>query len=105
MLSYPDTKYLTNQQCSYLHSNHRARMHREILGGRKLVVAMLTGMGADGAAAMKRLHDDAAITVAQDEASCVVWGMPKVAVELGAVDTILPLSKIADHLLNKTVKA
>ncbi|CCU72904.1 protein-glutamate methylesterase/protein-glutamine glutaminase [Thalassolituus oleivorans] len=78
---------------------------RELIGGRKLVVAMLTGMGADGAAAMKRLHDDAAITVAQDEASCVVWGMPKVAVELGAVDTILPLSKIADHLLNKAVKA
>lgn len=60
----------------------------------KMVAVMLTGMGADGAAAMKRLHDAGVRTFAQDEATSVVWGMPKVACDLGAVDEILPLGKI-----------
>ena len=63
--------------------------------GRDLLAIMLTGMGDDGARAMKLLHDGGAKTVAQDEASCVVFGMPKEAIKLGAVDQVLPLDRIA----------
>lgn len=68
-----------------------------------LVAVMLTGMGADGAAAMKRLHNGGASTIAQDEATSVVWGMPKMAIECGAVDTIVPLSGIGAALLKAAV--
>lgn len=77
----------------------------ELVGGRKVVAAMLTGMGADGAAAMKRLHDDGAPGYAQDEHTSVVWGMPKVACEVGAVDAILPLGAMADKLLSAALKS
>jgi two-component system chemotaxis response regulator CheB len=60
---------------------------------------LLTGMGADGAQGMRRLHEHGCYTIAQDEASSVVWGMPGAAVKLGAVDEVLPLSKIAVRLL------
>lgn len=63
--------------------------------GRNALAIMLTGMGADGAAAMKRLRDAGARTIAQDESSCVVWGMPGAAVKLDAVERILPLQEIA----------
>ena len=60
---------------------------------------MLTGMGDDGARGMKALHDAGARTLAQDEESCVVYGMPKEAVALGAVDESLPLQRIARSIL------
>jgi len=60
-----------------------------------VLAIMLTGMGDDGARAMKLLHDGGARTLAQDEASCVVFGMPKEAIKLGAVDQILPLDRMA----------
>ena len=56
---------------------------------------MLTGMGDDGARAMKLLHDRGVRTLAQDEASCVVFGMPREAIKLGAVDQVLPLDGMA----------
>jgi len=56
---------------------------------------MLTGMGDDGARGMKQLHDLGVRTVAQDEASCVVFGMPMEAIKLGAVDEVLPLDAMA----------
>ncbi|PTT93352.1 chemotaxis response regulator protein-glutamate methylesterase, partial [Pelomonas sp. HMWF004] len=56
---------------------------------------MLTGMGNDGARGMKQLHDLGVRTVAQDEASCVVFGMPMEAIKLGAVDEVLPLDSMA----------
>ena len=56
---------------------------------------MLTGMGADGAKAMRELRDAGSWNVAQDEASCVVFGMPKEAIAAGAVHEILPLQAIA----------
>ena len=65
------------------------------------MAVMLTGMGADGAVAMKRLHDAGALTMAQDEATSVVWGMPKSAHELGAVDELLPLTGIASEMIKK----
>jgi two-component system chemotaxis response regulator CheB len=60
---------------------------------------ILTGMGNDGAQGLLEMKNSGAETVAQDEASCVVFGMPKEAIACGAVDVILPLSKIAAKLL------
>jgi two-component system chemotaxis response regulator CheB len=61
--------------------------------------AILTGMGADGAKGLKAMRDAGARTFGQDEASCVVYGMPGVANRIGAVETQLPLGKIASGLL------
>ena len=63
--------------------------------GRDALAIILTGMGDDGARGMKLLHDQGARTLAQDEASSVVYGMPKEAVALGAVDEVLPLGQFA----------
>ena len=59
------------------------------------VAVILTGMGKDGAAGMFSLHQQGAYTLAQDEASCVVYGMPKEAINLGGVDTVLSLNAMA----------
>jgi two-component system chemotaxis response regulator CheB len=59
------------------------------------VAVILTGMGKDGAAGMFSLHQHGAYTLAQDEASCVVYGMPKEAINLGGVDTVLSLNAMA----------
>ena len=67
--------------------------------GRNAVAAILTGMGNDGAAGMLEMHRLGIATVAQDEATSVVWGMPGAAVKLGGVDEILPLNRIAGRLL------
>jgi chemotaxis response regulator CheB len=61
---------------------------------------LLTGMGRDGAKGLKELRQDGVLTIAQDQASSVVYGMPKAAAELGAAAQILPLSKIASILVN-----
>ncbi len=76
-------------------------MFRSIAGcqGARVVCAILTGMGSDGALGMKALKAIGAKTIAQDEESCVVYGMPRAAVELGVVDKVLPLSKIAAALI------
>jgi two-component system chemotaxis response regulator CheB len=63
--------------------------------GRDALAIILTGMGNDGARGMKLLHERGARTVAQDEESCVVFGMPMEAIKLGGVDEVLPLSKVA----------
>jgi two-component system, chemotaxis family, protein-glutamate methylesterase/glutaminase len=60
---------------------------------------MLTGMGADGAAAMKVMRDAGSYNLVQDEASCVVFGMPKEAIAAGAANEVLPLTQIAGRLL------
>ena len=66
--------------------------------GNKAVGAMLTGMGADGANGMKAMRDAGARCIAQDEATCVVFGMPKEAYERGGAERLVPLSKIAATL-------
>ncbi len=66
--------------------------------GSKAIGVMLTGMGKDGAEGMKEMHDCGAVNIAQDENTCVVFGMPKAAIELGAVDYIVPLEHIAAKL-------
>ena len=62
---------------------------------------MLTGMGADGAKAMKAMRDAGSWNVAQDEASCVVFGMPKEAIAAGAIHEVLPLGAIALRLIER----
>ncbi len=69
--------------------------------GKNATAAILTGMGDDGAAGMKELHDTGAFTIAQDEATCVVYGMPAMAVRQGGVDVELPLQDIAEALVNR----
>jgi len=66
--------------------------------GTNASAALLTGMGADGAQGMKELHKMGAYTVAQDESTSVVWGMPGEAVRRGAVTEVLPLNDIAAAL-------
>lgn len=64
---------------------------------------VLTGMGSDGARGLRSMHNAGALTIAQDEASCVVFGMPKEAAALGAARHILPPSEIAKLLNQFTV--
>lgn len=66
---------------------------------------LLTGMGDDGAAGMSEMHEAGAHTIAQDEATSVVFGMPKEAIELGAVDDVLPLGAIAAAVLRRVRKS
>jgi two-component system chemotaxis response regulator CheB len=61
---------------------------------------IMTGMGDDGARGLKEMQDAGARTLAQDEASCVVFGMPKEAIKLGAADRILPLTGIPQAIQN-----
>ncbi len=67
--------------------------------GSNAIGVILTGMGNDGARGMKEMHDAGAHTIAQDEQSCVVYGMPKEAVKEGGVDDVVSLDKITQHLV------
>lgn len=67
--------------------------------GSNAIGVILTGMGNDGAKGMKEMHDAGAHTIAQDEQSCVVYGMPKEAVKEGGVDDVVALDKITQHLV------
>lgn len=69
--------------------------------GANVTGVILTGMGADGAAGLKRMRDAGGRTFAQDEASCVVFGMPREAIALGAAGSILPLDQIANAVLTR----
>jgi two-component system chemotaxis response regulator CheB len=67
--------------------------------GRNAVGALLTGMGADGAAGLLRMRQAGARTLAQDEATSVVWGMPRVAWEKGAAERLEPIEAVAGRIL------
>ncbi|POR08109.1 chemotaxis response regulator protein-glutamate methylesterase [Diaphorobacter sp. DS2] len=67
--------------------------------GRNAYGIMLTGMGGDGAAAMREMRDAGSYNYVQDEASCIVFGMPREAIAHGAADEVLPLSQIAQALI------
>ncbi|MGB7265058.1 MAG: chemotaxis response regulator protein-glutamate methylesterase [Terracidiphilus sp.] len=67
--------------------------------GQNAVGVILTGMGDDGARGMLEMKQAGAVTIAQDEATCVVFGMPKEAIKLAAVDKVLPLEAIAGSVL------
>jgi len=75
----------------------------QAFGGECLAI-ILTGMGRDGAKGMKKLRDAGASTIAQDEKSCVVYGMPRAAVELGGAESIVPLGKIAEKMAQELTR-
>jgi two-component system chemotaxis response regulator CheB len=66
--------------------------------GANAVGVILTGMGGDGARGMLKMKEAGAKTIAQDEASCVVFGMPKEAIKMGAAERILPLEQISQEV-------
>ncbi|MRR55503.1 MAG: chemotaxis response regulator protein-glutamate methylesterase [Deltaproteobacteria bacterium] len=71
--------------------------------GKNAVGVIMTGMGDDGAKGMLEMKDAGAATIAQDEGTCVVFGMPKEAIKLGAVDRVLPLDDIAPMVIKEAV--
>ncbi len=72
--------------------------------GRNALGVIMTGMGDDGAKGLKELHDLGAITIGQDEATCVVYGMPKEAYELGAVSVQKSLDQIPAEIVRQVAK-
>lgn len=70
------------------------------VAGQNALGVILTGMGADGSLGLKAMRDAGSVTVAQDKASSVVWGMPGEAVKLDAAQHILPINTIADKLIS-----
>ncbi|MCZ6642727.1 MAG: CheB methylesterase domain-containing protein, partial [Gammaproteobacteria bacterium] len=73
--------------------------------GEKAVGVVLTGMGRDGGDGLKAMHEAGATTIAQDEASSVVWGMPGHAVELEAADEIVSLNSVAERIVSALTRS
>jgi two-component system chemotaxis response regulator CheB len=69
------------------------------VAGRNALGIIMTGMGDDGARGLKEMRDAGALTVAEDESTCVVYGMPKAAVALGGVSKVLPLDSIPGEII------
>ncbi len=72
------------------------------LAGARAVGVILTGMGRDGAAGLLRMRQAGAVTIGQNEKTCVVYGMPRVAQEIGGVGRQLPLNEIGEEILKST---
>ena len=62
---------------------------------------ILTGMGSDGKKGIKRIKESGGFTIAQDEMTSVVFGMPKAAISTNCIDIVLPIEKIGDKILSK----
>ena len=75
-----------------------------VAAGKKAIGVLLTGMGADGARSLLAMRKAGAFTIAQDEGTCVVFGMPKEAIRFGAVCSVLPLEKIAGGVMSQLAK-
>jgi two-component system chemotaxis response regulator CheB len=69
------------------------------IAGNKAIGVILTGMGRDGASGLLKMKEAGALTFGQDTKTCVVYGMPKVAFEIGAVQKQLPLDEISANIL------
>ncbi len=105
---------LSGHLAPYLHLSHAERVngHRPSVDvmfqsvlrtvGPRAIGVILTGLGRDGAVGLLELRHAGAETIGQDEASCVVYGMPRAAYELGAVGRQLPLERIAERILQTT---
>lgn len=96
-------RYYVNVKDGPLVNRHRPSvdvMFRSVAqtAGKNAVGVILTGMGGDGAKGLLRMKEAGAPTIAQDEQSCVVFGMPRVAIELGAADDVAPLDQIPDRV-------
>ena len=62
---------------------------------------LLTGVGSDGAKGLKAIKDAGGATIAEDESTCIVYGMPKAAIEMGVVDEVVPLHGIAEAIMRR----
>ena len=69
-----------------------------------LVSVIMTGMGSDGCEGMKKIKAAGGYSIAQDESSCVVYGMPKAVVEAGLADEVRPLNQIAEAIVDAVAK-
>ena len=69
-------------------------------GGDQVVAALLTGMGSDGAIGMRAIRTAGGVTIAEHESTCVVYGMPRAAIEADAAERVLPLPEIADAIID-----
>lgn len=67
----------------------------------KTLGVLLTGMGHDGAKGLKAIKEAGGSTIAENEATCVVFGMPKAAIDAGVVDEVVPLPKIAEMIMRR----
>ena len=105
LLKTSGTEYYIEVRTGPLVSRHRPSV--DVLfrsaaryAGKNVIGVIMTGMGDDGARGMKEMKDNGAYTIAQDEKTCIVYGMPKEAVKRGGVDSVLPLSAIASKVLD-----
>ena len=105
LLQRSGARYYVNIKNGPLVSRHRPSV--DVLfrsaaryAGKNAVGVIMTGMGDDGAKGMLEMREAGASTIAQDEKSCVVFGMPKVAIELGGVQQVIPLENIAQAVAN-----
>lgn len=106
LLKRSGARYYTEVKEGPLVSRHRPSV--DVLfrsasryGGKNVVAVLMTGMGDDGASGMLELKQAGAYTLAQDEKTCVVFGMPKEAIKRGGVNAVVPLEKIAETILEK----
>ena len=104
LLKRSGARYLVEVREGPLVSRHRPSV--DVLfrsaaryAGKNVVGVIMTGMGDDGARGMLEMKQAGATTIAQDEKSCIVFGMPKEAIKQGGVDTIMPLDRIADEVI------
>ena len=106
LLKRSDANYVTK-----LSNAPAVNLHRPVVdvlfrsaangAGANAIAVILTGMGKDGAQGMLEMRRCGSYTIAQNEETCTVYGMPREAVELDAVDSVLPINQIAEHLLSK----
>ena len=90
------------------HRNHIISADRPMISlapiyGKNAVGVVLTGMGNDGTEGLRAIKKYGGCTIAEDESTCVVYGMPKSAVQAGVVNKVVPLHKMADEII-ETVK-
>ena len=104
MLKLVGKEYAVTMNSGELVNRHRPSvdvLFRSVANivGKKSIGVILTGMGDDGAVGLAEMHDAGSTTIAQDEATCVVYGMPRKAVECGAVDEVRNLEEIVKSLI------
>jgi two-component system chemotaxis response regulator CheB len=106
MVRRSGANYLTALSDGPLINRHRPSVEALFLSaaehvGANAIGIMLTGMGKDGATAMLQMQRAGAWNIAQDEASCVVFGMPREAIAVGAVNEVLPIGSISGAVLKR----
>jgi two-component system chemotaxis response regulator CheB len=106
LLKRSGTNYLTELSQAAPVNHHRPSvevMFRSFAqhAGANAIGVMLTGMGKDGAIAMLEMRQAGAYNLAQDEASCVVFGMPREAIVVGAVHEVVGIQSMAQHVLDR----